>query len=896
MIFEESESDDHKSGALIENLSILFLKEFLLKTKNQLLPGLENRTLDEDLNQNIFLKQSKDFYLSKGTDQSFEILFKALYNKDVEVIRPSEFLFTPSNARYEIVNQLIVEPIEGDPDNLDGATLYQDSYKFDKNINRSYAPITSVEKIEVGYGKTYYKLNFDGGYNRDIGVEGTQYGQFNVEPSTKIIGAVSSGSTIVDVDSTVGFGTTGELYVTYTDTTTGVVSYTSKSLTQFFGITNLSKNIADTTTVGINTFAYGRSKLDQDEIIKVRVSSVYNSIEIPENTTSLKKGTTANVTTYGFDEDNLKTGKWEYNVSPCYSVEKVELLDSSDSTYSITLESRHYLKMGNSITIILKNENRLDSNVIGIDNEKSFRVRGQGVLDINGVSHVQRKIQKGESTTFSDISDFSTGVDNVYKNSNDDYIVAAPSLPSYNAQPIEIKQRKITFSGTFSGTEFEITPGVEHGYYTGEAIYYAASTSDEQFVDSDGSVKTRKKRNDGLFADGLYFVERVDGFTLKFAKSRDNIDNGKYVSVDSAVTVTDSSIQPYEFFSKTLKPQKLVRKISLPKEQGTKTSTKPGSTGILVNGVEILNYKSKDVIKYGPIQSIDVLVPTNNIDVINVPNLIISDTVGTGATGHIAVSGSLREVRVLDGGFDYLHTPTLKIDGGNGQGAFGTVNMKLINHAPKFFADEASAKVSLTNDTIGFSTFHKFRNAEQVQYQTFDEECVVGLDTSALYFLSVVNNTTVRLHPTQADAISGINTISLTGFGVGKHALQTVNKKSVVSSITVVNGGSGYETKKRTAPITGINTSSNIITISNHDYKSGEKVKYSVVGTVAEGLTDNTEYYVTTIDKDSFRLSAVGVSSDKEFFYRTNQYVDINSVGVGTHTFQLSSNHSNFSR
>ena len=104
LVFEESESDDHNAGSKIENLSILFLKEFLLKTKNQLIHGLENRTLDEDLNQNIFLKQSKDFYLSKGTDQSFEILSKALYNKDVEVIRPSEFLFTPSNARYEIVN------------------------------------------------------------------------------------------------------------------------------------------------------------------------------------------------------------------------------------------------------------------------------------------------------------------------------------------------------------------------------------------------------------------------------------------------------------------------------------------------------------------------------------------------------------------------------------------------------------------------------------------------------------------------------------------------------------------------------------------------------------------------------------------------------------------------
>ena len=76
--------------------------------------------------------------------------------------------------------------------------------------------------------------------------------------------------------------------------------------------------------------------------------------------------------------------------------------------------------------------------------------------------------------------------------------------------------------------------------------------------------------------------------------------------------------------------------------------------------------------------------------------------------------GLYKKLELLDGGFDYLNTPTLKIEGGNGQGAFGTVNMKLIDHAPKFFADEASAKVSLTNDTIGFSTFHKFRNAEQV--------------------------------------------------------------------------------------------------------------------------------------------------------------------------------------
>ena len=104
-------------------------------------------------------------------------------------------------------------------------------------------------------------------------------------------------------------------------------------------------------------------------------------------------------------------------------------------------------------------------------------------------------------------------------------------LPTYNAQPIEATARKVTFSGTFSGTEFKITPGVEHGYYTGESVYYAANITVKRVIKDDGSVGTKLVRDTALFADGLYFVERVDGFTLKFAKSREDIYNDKYVSM-----------------------------------------------------------------------------------------------------------------------------------------------------------------------------------------------------------------------------------------------------------------------------------------------------------------------------------------------------------------------------
>ena len=108
LVFNSTEAADHAYTAPVQNLSCLFLKEFLLKTKYQLLPGLEERELHKDLNKNVFIKQAKDFYLSKGTDYSFEILFKALYNEDVSIVKPRDFLVTPYNAHYIITKDLVV--------------------------------------------------------------------------------------------------------------------------------------------------------------------------------------------------------------------------------------------------------------------------------------------------------------------------------------------------------------------------------------------------------------------------------------------------------------------------------------------------------------------------------------------------------------------------------------------------------------------------------------------------------------------------------------------------------------------------------------------------------------------------------------------------------------------
>ena len=86
-----------------------------------------------------------------------------------------------------------------------------------------------------------------------------------------MIGSVSAGSSVLNVDSTVGFAKTGELFVTYNDTTTGVVTYTSKSLNQFFGCTNVTGIMEDAATIGINTFPYAPYN---GENIQVRINSL----------------------------------------------------------------------------------------------------------------------------------------------------------------------------------------------------------------------------------------------------------------------------------------------------------------------------------------------------------------------------------------------------------------------------------------------------------------------------------------------------------------------------------------------------------------------------------------------------------------------------------------------
>ena len=76
------------------------------------------------------------------------------------------------------------------------------------------------------------------------------------------------------------------------------------------------------------------------------------------------------------------------------------------------------------------------------------------------------------------------------------------------------------------------------------------------------------------------------------------------------------------------------------------------------------------------------------------------------------------------------------------------------------------ARVDITDSTIGFSTFHKFRNGEKVIYKTFGQTAVNGISTDAIYYVHTVGVSTVKLYKSETDAVNvGINTVILSEFG-----------------------------------------------------------------------------------------------------------------------------------
>ena len=228
LVFTDSSSASHTSSTTVQNLSALFLQEFYKKLKYSLTPGLEDLDFVPTLNVGNFIKEARTFYETKGTEESFRILFNILFGETPKIIDLEQFLIKPSSAAFVRREIALAEVLSGDPQKLSGQTI------FKTTDTGTSASVSEVEIIQRK-GRTYYKLFLFVGFDDSFP---TITGDFVITGNTKNINEVPVGANTIIVDTTLGFKDSGTIYSGNNE-----ITYTHKNINQFFGCTGITETI-----------------------------------------------------------------------------------------------------------------------------------------------------------------------------------------------------------------------------------------------------------------------------------------------------------------------------------------------------------------------------------------------------------------------------------------------------------------------------------------------------------------------------------------------------------------------------------------------------------------------------------------------------------------------------
>ena len=893
LVFSTSTAAEHSDSSSVQNLSSLFLKDFYKKLKYTFTPGLEDIKFVDEIDVGNFIRRAKDFYASKGTDEAIKILFKVIFGETPSIINLEDYLIKPSSANYVRREVAIAEVISGEPSKIVGQTLIKTT---DENTTASISAIEAFSRK----GKTFHKIEF---YIGNTENSSSVVGNFDITPNTKLIESVSVGSSILTVDSTLSFPQSGTLI-----SGNNTIFYTGKSINQFFGCTGISDTIYTASNIRSNDTYFSYEDGDTSKKVELILLGVIQDLveenkdfKVDENDIIVVKNLGDKIKNRNSNWKEIFANSFIYNTSARY-----EIVDNNTTKLGSTID-RSSLKIGDEVEILERGSENIvfsnDTTYIQTINESqnSLELGNRPTLDPSKEYDIRRKLNKtkssgsdfGSSSVLSDIL-------NVYTDKDDYAYVASNSLPSevildeddekiinYRLD-IETSIKKVSIVSTNNLVDFfedvyntiEFNPSIP--FLTGDKIYYLPQ--DEPLV--------------GL-QTGNYYVKVTSTNKFKLYTTPSLLNS------DSNVTfqVPNSGIGTHTFtlnsqIETDLGIQKLLRKFPLEKniENGSGTLTIPGSTGMLINGVEINNYKSKDAIYYGPIEKVNILSGGENFDVINPPLVEVSTGAGITAKIQPVISGGFEKVYVDSQDYNIGEITSINISGGNGSGA---VIEPVIIERPRevlFNAEEFSSGggVSQTTDQIVFLTDHNFVNGQEVIYNPLGNDPIaigtagnnIDLPTNSTYFVGVTNNKAIKLYNNLSDQQSDTNVVGIYTGSIGSHKFSTLSSSRQVSYIKVINKGEGYTNRKLIVKPTGISTSNNTVTFKNHGFNDGEIIEYDYESGSISGISTTNQYYVLKLDDDTFRICDAGIGGTVVSNYERKYYEIFGSTGTGYQYFK----------
>ena len=910
VVFEDTAAASHSANASIQNLSALFLQEFYKKLKKTFTPGFEEETFVSDLNVSNFIKHARNFYQSKGIEESVIILFKVLYGVTAKVIDLEGRLIKPSSADYIRREVVVAESLSGDPFGLEGQTIFRSN---DLSTNAS---VSEVE-IFTRDTKAFYKLGLFVGYNdRDL-VEGT----FVVPGFSRVLESVSPGASVITVDSTIGFGQTG-----FVVSGNNKIEYTSKSINQFFGCTGVTNAINVTDPIRADETIFGYENGDIEKKCELRITGVLSDFEALEDIPLMEVGEEIAVRNIGeiirnpVEDRTYKevfANSWIYNTKSRFDVQDIQ----GGSFFLFEDIDKATLRVGDTVDILIGSSNVVAPNGSGatVNSISGKEVSLGNIPGFTPVStqtySIRRNLIKGQSlaTPIKEGNDvYVANVLNVYTDDKEEFgYVASHSLPGYNISD------EIVESSIPDGLESNLG-NYDSGLKTWKSIKFPSTV---RFVTGDRVKYLADNQLSGLVSGEYYYVKVIKSNEIQLYSSKSSLkveNTSKYPTGDQPVRFIPNALGGTHTFTldrhedKQLSSNNILRKFPLKQtlaQQGEVTRN-IGNVGVLIDGVEISSPESRDRVYFGPLERFEVLNGGKDYDVINPPQIAISvgmaRTVGlVTALVEPIITGSVKEVLVDPQNFDVDNVLSVTLTGGNGSGCTlePVVGRRFREVSFDSRARTLGGGVDIEEETITFFENHSFSNGQTVIYNhnnnkpisignAYDvNNSITGtLVSGDQYVVKVVNSKTIKLHINEADALFegvGINTIGLSTAtsASGIHKFRTLPRNNL-REIKVLTPGSGYTHRKLRVKTSGISTVYNTVSYKNHGFETGETVLYSSTENEIAGLNTTDQYQIEKLDSDTFRVINVGIGGTDTTDSVRNKHVDFIDSGSGFHVFQ----------
>jgi hypothetical protein len=902
LIFSQTESAEHTSQSTVHNLSNLFLKEFFRKIKYQFTPGFEELEFDSNINPQNFISKAKSFYQTKGTDEAFKILFKVLYNKEVQILKPNDYTFTPSDDKWIVTESFVCELVTGDPLKLKGQTLYQP--------DGTKGSIYDVEKFSINANQ-FYKIKIFSGYSNNLNQKGSIEGTFVNSPNTYVVETIPQGSSTITVDSTVGFAQTGGTL----EIGDLIIQYSEKTNNQFLGAVGVGSSIARKTKVFSDHYVYGYES-NTNNICKFKVLNVLSKLDSTNILYAIDEDS-IQIESFGSLEESEFSNSLIYNlpisISSGIGVTNLttEIRNNQKEGFSISNGSvltkyKHNLLNGDTVDLYFENTDDLiySDLPVSVTTQYDFSIPIQSIDNpefLLGKNVLfRRKIKKSPFKEFG----LTANIQDSYVDNDFNYITSN-GLPDYQISPIDPKLNfAVNSAYILNAVDSTYTNLTTHSYAWGDALTVVSFDATSGY-----------SAYSGIQTGNTYYVKTFNQSAIALCRTKDDLINDRFVpfleifnnvliSRLNTILLDSSSAYGYEYES-----SKLFKKFpKTPIRTKTKDITTSGGIGVFRNGIPIINYKSFDKIYYGPIESINIIDSGIDYNLYNPPQFKVTYNGVEHSEIKILprLKGKVINLTVNDSGYDYVETPTVKVIGGNNDSVSTEVKMKNINREVYFNASTKSSEVDTYNDLFLFNSPHRFVTGEPVVYNTLGTSSIgigtVSIDgylsnQSVYYVYNVGAGTSMRLAYTKTDAINGSNLINLRTKGGGYQKFVSTIPKKVIDEVNITKNDKEFEYKKLSFIYTDINFQDNIITIENHGFKSGEAVVYTCeaypgypVYSIV-GLEINKKYYISKLDDNKVRLTNtpngtdyldLQVASNTTIYFLEYPKVEVQILGTTT--------------